>query len=492
MNQHMKRELKDGLLKSNGCNWRGNTVAPYENENKTKNHLDTINEIIKAEEQIQKSNENIAKYEKRISQIKKSSTWRYSIVYRKLTGLLNKLFKRDANLSRKQRLKLLENENYQLKIEIENKKESLNKLELLDPELNKHDVHKILKGLKRDGVLFNYLEDLMESKEKQLKNINEALIYAARLYMKERPYKKDYIYKLIINHLKIEDIPEFMVRSGLTNEPIPLQVASFRGSLTLRMRQKQLTGYLPEWELDDKRKGYHFVSRFNIEFPKLSEGTYSIDQIPQIEGIVIKPVDGAGARGVYIVHDFHDIFDVKRSVHLHNWTELIQQMKVDLKLKAVENNEWMLEEIIYENRDDKKLAKDFKFYCFYGQVGLILEITREPEIRHCWWTSSMERVSVDKYNESLYDGTGVSEGDIKMVEKLSLSIPAPFIRIDFLQSENKLIFGEFTPKPGNYDEFSKEIDQLLGDFFLEAEANLMEDLRRGKKFPLFNELTQEN
>jgi len=151
----------------------------------------------------------------------------------------------------------------------------------------------------------------------------------------------------------------------------------------------------------------------------------------------------------------------------------------------------MIEEIIYENRENQTLAKDFKFYCFYGQVGLILEIQREPEIRHCWWNSSMERINVDKYNESLYDGSGVSQDEIKMVEELSSNIPAPFMRIDFLRSENKLIFGEFTPKPGNYDEFSKEIDQKLGDLFLKAEANLMNDLRKGKQFLEFDELIQE-
>src|SRR5699024_6596286 len=141
------------------------------------------------------------------------------------------------------------------------------------------------------------------------------------------------------------------------------------------------------------------------------------------------------------VHAQKDIFDVKHSKRIHHWEDLIQQMKLDLETEAVETDEWMIEEIIYENRENQTLAKDFKFYCFYGQVGLILEIQREPEIRHCWWNSSMERINVDKYNESLYDGSGVSQDEIKMVEELSSNIPAPFMRIDFLRSENKLIFG---------------------------------------------------
>src|SRR5699024_12457653 len=71
----------------------------------------------------------------------------------------------------------------------------------------------------------------------------------------------------------------------------------------------------------------------------------------------------------------------------------------------------------------------------------------------------------------------------------SSEIPVPFLRIDFLRGEDGLIFGEFTPKPGNYDEFDERTDQLLGDYFLDAEARLVDDLLNGKQFGAYKELS---
>ncbi len=74
----------------------------------------------------------------------------------------------------------------------------------------------------------------------------------------------------------------------------------------------------------------------------------------------------------------------------------------------------------------------------------------------------------------LFNGLGVTEEEVKMAEQISKKIPAPFIRIDFLRGEDGLVFGEFTPKPGNYDEFDDETDRILGDYFLKAETKLIE------------------
>src|SRR5699024_340527 len=133
-------------------------------------------------------------------------------------------------------------------------------------------------------------------------------------------------------------------------------------------------------------------------------------------------------------------------------------------------------------------ARDIKFYCFYGKVGLILEITRFPERNHCWWTVTGERVRTGKYDEDLFKGEGVSWEEIDLARNISLKIPAPFIRIDFLRSEKGLIFGEFAPKPGNYDEFDELTDKWMGDYFLEAQGRLMNDLLKGKVFQEYKEI----
>src|SRR5699024_9238891 len=181
--------------------------------------------------------------------------------------------------------------------------------------------------------------------------------------------------------------PEFMIRAGLTDSPISLRhTSSFRGSLSSRMRQKQLTGTLPEWYLDDKQTAYNFVKQFHIQVPKLDTLVYTIETLPEREEVVIKPVDAAGARGVYLIHAQDNIFDVRNAQTLHNFAQLQEAMKRDLTSGAVEEDAWLIEQLIYENKRQLLPARDMKFYSFYGKVGLILEIVRDPEIRHTWWT----------------------------------------------------------------------------------------------------------
>src|SRR5690606_23464947 len=120
------------------------------------------------------------------------------------------------------------------------------------------------------------------------------------------------VYSKAMEGLKIEEIPEFMIRAGLSDDPIPLrQAASFRGSLNMRIRQMQLAGTLPEWLLDDKKIAYQFMDRIGVRIPQISDKTYRLEEIPQKGGMVIKPVDGAGARGVYLVYSMGDIIDIK-------------------------------------------------------------------------------------------------------------------------------------------------------------------------------------
>ncbi|PIB49322.1 teichuronopeptide biosynthesis, partial [Pseudomonas sp. 2588-5] len=88
----------------------------------------------------------------------------------------------------------------------------------------------------------------------------------------------------------------------------------------------------------------------------------------------------------------------------------------------------------------------------------------------------------------MFEGEGFTKGELELVEKLSAELPVPFMRIDFLKTSKELVFGEFTPKPGNYDEFNQKTDQSLGEMYLEAEYKLIDDLINGKKFSCFKEI----
>src|SRR5690606_3295562 len=266
-------------------------------------------------------------------------------------------------------------------------------LRLLNEELNEQKITQYIRSLKEEGKLLEHLDAIIEQKKKIQTNFRQALTYTARLYMNEKDDVRNVIYEKIIAALAKEEIPELIVRAGLTDKPISLRhTSSFRGSLTERIRKQQLTGKLPEWFLDDKRTAYDFVSKFGIEVPEMDEQTYTIKTIPKREGVVIKPINAAGARGVYLVHKKDYIFDVKNTAILQSYDELEKAMKRDLAQGAVNRDAWLIEQLIYENEKQLIPARDLKFYSFYGKVGLILEIVRNPEIRHAWWTRDGKRI----------------------------------------------------------------------------------------------------
>src|SRR5699024_11190566 len=101
--------------------------------------------------------------------------------------------------------------------------------------------------------------------------------------------------------------------------------------------------------LEHKEASFKLMDSLNVKRPWTSGAVYGRTDIPEQEKVVIKPRHGAGSRGVYLVHDFHDIMDIKRTKVLHDRQELTENMAKDIKSGWVQRDEWMLEELIYED-----------------------------------------------------------------------------------------------------------------------------------------------
>lgn len=458
------------------------TYAPVKDEQTSSVTQEFIEELIKREAEANKLEAEIQDYEKKIKQMKNSNSWRKT---RKVRKFISSKSEREAYI------KELELQTDMLETELHQVKEKLRMLEFSNRKIDYQTIWRMAQEKKQDGPLIEYLDRMIKAKELRDINYQQFLQAVARLFINENPLYKKTVYEKILTGLNQEAIPEFMVRAALSDEKVTLhQAASFRGSLTARMRKLQLTGSLPEMVLDDKKIAYKFMKMLHIRSPRIDEKVYKLNEIEERENIVIKPVDGAGARGVYLVYQNDDIIDVREAKSVPNFTVLRRNMERDLETGRVDTDAWLVEELITEDAKAHIPARDVKFYCFYGKVGIILEIVRYPELKYCWWTATGERISTGKYQYSSFKGKGVTEEEIKMAEEISREIPAPFIRIDFLRGEETLVFGELTPKPGNYDEFDTLTDKWLGDFYLEAEARLEQDLLSGKEFHYYKRLLE--
>lgn len=289
----------------------------------------------------------------------------------------------------------------------------------------------------------------------------------------------------------LADTEAAAVTAGLVqtanSKTLPLEaVASFRQSIALRTRCGQLAGSGPEWKLNSKLRGYNFVRKWDVAHPAILQEKAQTEALERRTGVVVKPMSAAGSRGVYLVLGDGRVFEPKRGEWLEDWQAMQAAMREDLAAGRVGRDRWMVEELVTEDEAGLRPGRDLKFYCFFGRVGLVLEVDRWQRKAYCEWDDAGNQIFSGKYDEARFDGVGVTPEQIQLAAKLSRRIPAPFIRIDFLRSahsETGLSFCEFTPRPGNFHRFGDDTDRRLGELYLGAEARLHRCLLQGKRFP---------
>ena len=290
-------------------------------DSKEKKSHKLIKALIHTKAEIDKAERERTAADKRTHQIKNSRTY-------KSAGPLKKMGKKNAVDNE---IHILEEELKTTRKELLETKEALQLAKLDSTSMNSIKIQKSVREMKNDANLINYIERAVRQKKHHDENYNQALTYAGRLFMNEQDDYRSAIYSTLLPGLKIEDIPEFMMREALTDNMQLKDAASFRASLNMRIRQYQLTGFLPEYVLDDKQTAYEFIDRLKIRRPWTTGRTYRAEALPFEVSTVIKPADGAGARGVYLIHDFNDIIDLKRARKLSSTEELVKSMKQDLE-----------------------------------------------------------------------------------------------------------------------------------------------------------------
>lgn len=263
---------------------------------------------------------------------------------------------------------------------------------------------------------------------------------------------------------------------------------SFR-SLMAKERQRELLSSTSAAKLlESKEVGVNFAALNEVPVPSSEVFSSAEDVLSYLKAStapkVVKPLVGWSSRDVFIVHASDDIFDLYQNRRLHGFDEL------KASFEKPNNGGWIVEQFLASPNAERFPAHDLKFYSFYGEIGIVLEIRRNPDIRFCWWDQNGKNIGKGKHNQALFQGDGFSEQVKEWAERLSKEIPVPFIRIDFLRSGEGSFFGEFTPVPGNLHHFPYEIDRHLGKMYLEAESRLLRDLWNGKPFEIFRKTTR--
>lgn len=331
----------------------------------------------------------------------------------------------------------------------------------------------------------------VEEVRQRVRAITDKLRALALENTRDESLKEMYLQALAINSVDSLTHPDVsMVTRSYELDCIP-HSDSFWRSIVARRRKKQL-GFVPEKYLgirkdDDER----FASLADVRTPNtVFTGAFS-EALTEKRPAVLKPVVSSDSRGAFYL--FRDtIYSISKSSFLAGLDDLERSARLEVGDVAVDSGEWQVQDMVTYGDEP---ATDLKFYCFYGRIGTVLEVSRYPALNYAYFDEHLkpisfrldERSTSFQAHPSVIPGLGVSDSHLADVARLSLSIPVPFMRIDFLNSDEGLVFCEFSSAPGMSHSLSPDHNRRLGRMYHEAEMRLVGDLLAGKKFSVYHE-----
>lgn len=294
----------------------------------------------------------------------------------------------------------------------------------------------------------------------------------------------------VANTVPAAELSEAFVKQAAALGAVIGTASSFRECLTRATRKRQLSAFRNELALNAKSTGYQFVRQLGIRCPRVINSGAPYSKLTMTPNTVLKPANGSSSNGLFLITE-HEVIEVKSATRLNGLEALTQRVNELMAGNVVKQDRWILEEFIGDSdKHPAQPARDLKFYCFYGEIGLVLEVDRQRGGHYCEWMADGTLAKTGRYRNQRFSGNGFTAEHAEIATRVSQAIPAPFMRIDFLASKNDFVFGEFTPRPGQYNSFNAHFDRYLGELYLNAEARLQKDLLNGKTFEAFNKVAK--
>ncbi|OTG79574.1 hypothetical protein B9T31_16935 [Acinetobacter sp. ANC 4558] len=328
----------------------------------------------------------------------------------------------------------------------------------------------------------NYFSQLINTSDRNLKLVTNEI--GRNASSNPDLYKDKKLHKLF-QVVPSKYIPESLLIKKAFNSSYLPYLPSFSAQLTeytiFRKVVNSKKGFTVEGIINNKVKAINFAKALKVPVPEIYQKSIGKEEINyDLKNVVLKPMDGDSSKDVFIIsNDFIQSVEKREKIDLSTMKSQVEKSPYKI---------WMVEQYI-PGFGGEIIPYDIKLFCFYGAIKLILVIDRNSsKLRHEWLDENFKRVNTGRFNDSLFVSNFNNPAIMNIGKSLSLNVPTPFLRIDFLASENEIYFGEITPRPGHFDEFNRDVDTQLGYSFIAARARLMTDLLGGKKFEEFNKL----
>lgn len=187
--------------------------------------------------------------------------------------------------------------------------------------------------------------------------------------------------------------------------------------------------------------------------------------------VVIKPQWGSFNNGVMLLRregsNWHDLM---RGITTP-WEGLISIFDEESQEFGNISDAVLVERMFNSREASYPVPLDYKMYCFHGKVQLIMQrdVNRgrhHSNWRYQYWSpdgTALGKVRSGIEVDSNLQKPATFQQLIDAAEKISSSIPIPFIRIDLYDADDGIAFGEFTVNPGSYQAYNQEWDEKLGN-----------------------------
>jgi hypothetical protein len=259
--------------------------------------------------------------------------------------------------------------------------------------------------------------------------------------------------------------------------------------------ERRLAAHLHELDRSDrgqvvtsKLKSYSFAASHGVGVPQV----FAIWDRPEDivwnelpDEVVIKSNGGTGARGVVPLRRAADRWTTVTTTDVVEPSEVVDL----LRARATEGlirGPFFAEELLGRGVGNV-LPDDVKIHAFYGEISHIL----------------LRRVSVhgnssgNGFRVVFPDGTDAGPvvrglthdasipiprnlGELcDVAARLSLGLTRAYVRVDMYDVEGTVVFGEFTPRPGNPMDYGPELDERFGHFWERAQARVLNDILDG-------------
>lgn len=243
-----------------------------------------------------------------------------------------------------------------------------------------------------------------------------------------------------------------------------------------------------------KLAAYRWAASLDVKPPRVF-GVF--DQVDEIawdalpDRAVVKTDRGAASRGVYPLLRRGDGWWLElHSGQTKTERAIVAELAAHTSSKRISRRVFV-EDLVDDGHGDRA-PYDWKLYCFYGRVGLIMQRdTRNSRLGKDFTFRYFDRDWTDLGQANT--GSTIDRelpppwhpGDlVACAERISAAVPRPFLRVDLYDVPGRVVFGEITINPGGDHYLRPDVDRALGELWDDAAARLTRDLTRAGRLPL--------